>query len=165
LKAQGYEIGKSLLDEGNVKFEEDVIERAGERLILPVDVVVSDKIEDGADAEIHLVSKIPADGIGVDIGPETRITFGEKIRVAGTVVWNGPMGVFEIERFSAGTRSVAAAMAACQGTTIVGGGDTAAAVEQFGFSDQMDHVSTGGGASLEFMEGKELPGIAALEDA
>jgi phosphoglycerate kinase len=165
LKAQGYEIGKSLLDEENVKFAEDVIERAGERLILPVDVVVTDKIEDGADAEIHLVSKIPADGIGVDIGPETRITFGEKIRVAGTVVWNGPMGVFEIERFSAGTRSVAAAMAACQGTTIVGGGDTAAAVEQFGFSDQMDHVSTGGGASLEFMEGKELPGIAALEDA
>lgn len=165
LRAQGHEIGKSLLDADNVEFASTVIERAGERLILPVDVVVTDKIEDGASAEIHLISKIPAQGIGVDVGPETRITFGEKIRIAGTVVWNGPMGVFEIERFSAGTRSVAAAMAACQGTTIVGGGDTAAAVEQFGFADQMDHVSTGGGASLEFMEGKELPGIAALDDA
>lgn len=164
LKAQGHEIGKSLLDAENVEFASSVIERAGERLILPVDVLVADEIKEGAEAGIHLVSTIPADGIGVDIGPETRIAFGEKIRVAGTVVWNGPMGVFEIERFSAGTRSVAAAMAACQGTRIVGGGDTAAAVEEFGFSDGMSHVSTGGGASLEFMEGKELPGIAALED-
>jgi phosphoglycerate kinase len=165
LKARGYEIGKSLLDAENVSFAEDVIERAGERLILPTDVVVAEEIKDGAAAEIHAVSKIAADGIGVDIGPETRIEFGEKIRTAGTVVWNGPMGVFEIERFSAGTRSIAAAIAACQGTTIVGGGDTAAAVEHFGLSEQMTHVSTGGGASLEFMEGKELPGIAALDYA
>jgi len=165
LKALGYEIGRSLLDAVHEEFARGVLERAGERILLPTDVLVTDKIVDGATAEVHQCSNITADGIGVDIGPEGRIAFGEKIRTAGTVVWNGPMGIFEIERFSAGTRSVAAAMAECRGTTIVGGGDTAAAVEQFGLAPQMSHVSTGGGASLEFMEGKELPGIAALDDA
>ncbi|MDQ2986498.1 MAG: phosphoglycerate kinase [Armatimonadota bacterium] len=164
LKAQGHEIGKSLLDEANLEFAEKAIQLGGERLLLPEDVIVTDEIKEGGSAEIHLATRMPAGGIGVDIGPESRIVFGEKIRNAGTVVWNGPAGVFEIERFSAGTRSIAAAMAECQGTTIVGGGDTAAAVERFGFASKMSHVSTGGGASLEFLEGVELPGIAALED-
>jgi phosphoglycerate kinase len=165
LKAQGYEIGKSLLDAENLEFAEKVLKQSEGRILLPTDVVVTNEISENGTAEVHLASNIPADGIGVDIGPETRITFGEKIRLGGSVLWNGPMGVFEIERFSAGTRSVAAAMAECQGTTIVGGGDTAAAVEQFGLAERMSHVSTGGGASLEFLEGVELPGIAALDDA
>jgi phosphoglycerate kinase len=164
LKAQGNDIGKSLLDESNLGFAEKVLKASGDRILLPQDVVVTNEISESGSAETHLSSRIPADGIGVDIGPETRIAFGEKIRLARSVVWNGPAGVFEIERFSAGTRSIAAAMAECVGTTVVGGGDTAAAVEKFGLADKMSHVSTGGGASLEFLEGKELPGIAALDD-
>lgn len=165
LKAQGHEIGKSLLDSESLQFAEKVLKESNGRILLPTDVVVTNDVSENGGAELHLVSHMPADGIGVDIGPETRLAFGEKIRIAGTVLWNGPMGVFEIERFSAGTRSVAAAMADCRGTTIVGGGDTAAAVERFGFAAKMNHVSTGGGASLEFLEGTELPGIAALDDA
>jgi phosphoglycerate kinase len=165
LKAQGHEIGKSLLDADSLKFAEKVLKTGEGRLILPTDVVVTDEISENGSAEIHLVSRIPADGIGVDIGPESRLAFGAKIRPAGSVLWNGPMGVFEIDRFSAGTMSVASAMAECQGTTIVGGGDTAAAVEKFALTGSMSHVSTGGGASLEFLEGTELPGIAALDDA
>ena len=165
LKAQGHEIGKSLLDSESLQFADKVLKESSGRILLPTDVVVTNEVSENGGAELHLVSHMPADGIGVDIGPETRLAFGEKIRIAGTVLWNGPMGVFEIERFSAGTRSMAAAMADCQGTTIVGGGDTAAAVERFGFAAKMNHVSTGGGASLEFLEGTELPGIAALDDA
>jgi phosphoglycerate kinase len=165
LKAQGHEIGKSLLDAESLEFAETVLKSAGERLVLPTDVIVTNEITDQGSAEVHLASNISADGIGVDIGPESRIAFGEKIRTAGTAIWNGPPGVFEIDRFSAGTRSIASAMAECEGTTIVGGGDTAAAVEKFGLADEMSHVSTGGGASLEFLEGIELPGIAALDDA
>ena len=165
LKAQGYEIGKSLLDAENLEFAKKVLDSSGDKILLPNDVIVTDEIKEGAKAEVHLATHIPSDGIGVDIGPESRIAFGEAVRNAGTAVWNGPAGVFEIERFSAGTRSLASAMAECRGTTIVGGGDTAAAVEHFGLADRMNHVSTGGGASLEFLEGIELPGIAALDDA
>lgn len=165
LRAQGHEIGKSLVDIENIGFAERALSKSEGKILLPEDVVVTNQVSPEGTAEVHLVSRISVDGIGVDIGPEARLAFGEKIRIARTVVWNGPMGVFEIDRFSAGTRSVAAAMAECQGTTIVGGGDSAAAVEKFGFADRMSHVSTGGGASLELLEGAELPGVAALEDA
>jgi phosphoglycerate kinase len=164
LKAKGYDIGKSLLDETNLEFAEKMLNDSNGRMLLPEDIVVTHDLSESGAAEVHLSSRIPKDGIGADIGPETRMAFGEKIRLAGTVVWNGPAGVFEIDRFSAGTRSIAAAMAECPGTTIVGGGDTAAAVEKFGLAERMSHVSTGGGASLEFLESKELPGIAALDD-
>lgn len=164
LKAQGHEIGGSLLDTDSLAFAEGVLREGGERIVLPHDVVVTNEISESGTAEVHLASMIPADTIGVDIGPEARLAFGEKIRPAGTVIWNGPAGVFEIDRFSAGTRSIAAAMAECEGTTIVGGGDTAAAAVKFGYADSMSHVSTGGGASLEFLEGVELPGVAVLED-
>ena len=139
-------------------------EEKGVKLLLPVDTVVAKEF--AADAEHKTVdsTEIPADWQGLDIGPKTQKLFHDAIVSAGTVVWNGPMGVFEFEAFAAGTKAVAAAMAECKGVTIVGGGDSAAAVEQLGYKDQMTHVSTGGGASLEFLEGKELPGVACLLD-
>jgi phosphoglycerate kinase len=165
LKAKGCEIGQSLLDEERIDFAKELMAKAeakGVKLLLPVDTVVAKEF--AADAEHKTVdsTEIPADWQGLDIGPKTQELFREAIVNAGTVVWNGPMGVFEFEAFAAGTKAVAAAMAACKGVTIVGGGDSAAAVEQLGYKDQMTHVSTGGGASLEFLEGLELPGIAAI---
>ena len=167
LKAKGYEVGKSLLDEsslGLVKEQMDKAAAKGVKLELPDDVLVADRLAPDADTKIAPASAIPADWIGLDIGPKTCDRFRRYILEAGTVVWNGPMGVFEMEPFAGGTRAVAQAMADSGAVTIVGGGDSAAAVEQMGFADKMSHVSTGGGASLEFLEGKQLPGVVALND-
>ena len=168
-KAQGLEIGTSLLDEASIDFCKDVQIRAGNKILLPVDVVITDKnpFDVGADnCETHIVDidAIPADWEGVDIGPKSRKLFADAINGAGTVVWNGPMGIFEFDKFAVGTVAVAQAMADSGAITIVGGGDSAAAVEKLGFADKMSHISTGGGASLEFLEGKALPGVVALQD-
>lgn len=167
LKAQGYEVGNSLLDEERLEFCRSIMAKAEEKgveLLLPVDVVVAK--EYGPDAEHKVVSsrEMPADWEGLDIGPESAKRFSAAVKDAGTVVWNGPMGVFEFEAFAKGTLSVAQALADSSAVTIIGGGDSAAAVEQMGLADKMTHVSTGGGASLEFLEGKVLPGVAALDD-
>jgi phosphoglycerate kinase len=169
LKAQGKEIGKSLLDASSLDFCREVLAKSGEKILLPVDVVVVDANPfDKGEAEVHSrivsVDEIPADWEGVDIGPETQKIFAEAVKGAGTVVWNGPMGIFEFDRFAIGTRAMAQALADSGAITIVGGGDSAAAVEELGFADKMSHISTGGGASLEFLEGKALPGVVALQD-
>jgi phosphoglycerate kinase len=164
LKAQGLEIGKSLLDATNIEFAKHLLEQHGEKIVLPSDVVACQELKEDAETKVVSTSEIEADWMGADIGPETSERFAKIVAEAGTVLWNGPMGVFEMAPFAGGTRAVAQAMADAEGTTIVGGGDSAAAVEQFGLSEKMTHVSTGGGASLEFLEGKELPGIAALQD-
>ncbi len=166
-KAMGLEIGKSLLDEENIGLAGDLMkeaEAAGVKMLLPVDVVCGREFAN--DTEIVTVDndKIPADMMGMDIGPKTVAMYADVIAKAATVVWNGPMGVFEMSNFAEGTKAIAKAMAECKGITIIGGGDSAAAVEQFGFADKMTHISTGGGASLEFLEGKVLPGIAVIED-
>ena len=162
LKAKGYEIGNSLLDESKIDYCREMMEKAGDKLMLPVDLVVADHF--AADAEAHIVAAdaIPVGFEGLDIGPKTREIYAETVKNAGTVVWNGPVGVFEFEAFAAGTLAIAQAMADCEGTTVIGGGDSASAIEKMGFADKVTHVSTGGGASLEFMEGKELPGVACL---
>lgn len=165
LKAKGYEIGRSLLDATNLDYAKGLLETAGEKLVLPTDVVCASELSNEAAATVVADSSIPADQIGADIGPESQARFAQILREAGTVVWNGPMGVFEMAPFAAGTIAVAQAMAESDAVTIVGGGDSAAAVEQFGLAEKMSHVSTGGGASLEFLEGAVLPGIAALLDA
>lgn len=164
LKAKGHCIGKSLLDTEGIAFVQSVLAESGERIRLPTDVVVAPS-PDAESGDVVPANEIPQDAMGLDIGPATAAEFSVMVRSAGTVVWNGPMGVFEKAPFAKGTRTVAEAMAACQGITIVGGGDTAAAVERFGLADKMTHVSTGGGASLEFLEGRELPGVVALMDA
>ena len=163
-RAQGKEIGKSLLDAENVDFARRLLASAGDRILLPTDVVVTPELKPDAPRRVVSSDEIPPDQIGADIGPASCKSFGEVISKAGTVLWNGPMGVFEIEAFAAGTRWVAEAMAHSGAVTVVGGGDTAAAVDKFGVAEKMTHVSTGGGASLEFLEGRELPGIAALQD-
>jgi len=164
LKADGFEIGKSLLDAGSVDYCKELLSKQRKKLIVLTDAVVTAELKPDAQTSIVSAKAIPADQLGADIGPATIATFSDYILKAGTVLWNGPMGVFEMAPFQEGTRAVAAAMADCPGVTIVGGGDTAAAVDRFGYADRMSHVSTGGGASLEFLEGKELPGIAALQD-
>lgn len=167
LKAQGIEIGKSLLEEDKMDLSLDLIEKAkanGVEILLPVDVVIADKIESGVDTEIVDINSIPEDKEALDIGPKTAELFAEKIKNAKTVVWNGPMGVFEINEFSNGTNEVAKALADSDAVTIVGGGDSALAIEMAGLKEKITHVSTGGGASLEFLEGKDLPGISAIED-
>ena len=166
-KARGYEIGDSLLEADKVELAASLEEKAkakGVKLLLPVDTVVAREFK--ADAEHKTVDSdnIPAGWLGVDIGPKSREIFGEEIKNAGTVVWNGPMGVFEMPAFAKGTQAIAEYMSLCKGTTIIGGGDSAAAVKQMGYADKMTHISTGGGASLEFLEGKILPGVAALKD-
>ncbi len=162
LKAQGKEIGKSLLDETSIEYAGQLLRDNPEKILIPSDFVVAPEFSPTSPATIVSADQIPADQMGLDIGPETRKAFAAVIETAGTVLWNGPVGVFEMDAFAEGTKSVAQAMSNCKGLTIVGGGDSAAAVEKFGFADSMSHVSTGGGASLEFLEGKELPGIAAL---
>ena len=171
LKAQGYEIGTSLLDETKVDYCKEMLERAeknGVKLLLTVDTVVTSEFPNPIDAvletEVVDSDKIPADKMGMDIGPKTQKLFGDAIRSAKTVVWNGPMGVFENPQLAEGTKSVARALAEADCTSIIGGGDSAAAVNSLGFADRITHISTGGGASLEFLEGKELPGITAMTD-
>jgi 3-phosphoglycerate kinase len=166
-KAMGHEIGKSLLEADKVDFAKDLIQKAKEKnvqLLLPVDDVVGETFANDTKRMVVDSDKIPADYMGLDIGPKTQKLFADAIVKAKTVIWNGPMGVFEFENFAAGTRAIAQALADCEGITIVGGGDSAAAVEQMGFGDKVSHVSTGGGASLEFMEGKVLPGVDCLND-
>lgn len=170
-KAQGYEIGTSLCDETKVLYCKEMIEKAqslGKKLLLPVDAVTTDHFPEPIDGAIDTVvvdiDKIPADRMGMDIGPKTQELYAEAVKTAKTVVWNGPMGVFENPTLAAGTKSVAKALADTDATTIIGGGDSAAAVNQLGYGDKMSHISTGGGASLEFLEGKELPGVAAADD-
>lgn len=167
LKAQGYEIGKSLVDDEKIETALGFIAKAKDRgvnFLMPEDVVVCDKFSADANTKVVGIDAIPPDWEGIDIGPKTREKYAEVIKNSKLVVWNGPMGVFEIEPFSHGTRAVAEACAETKGFTVIGGGDSAAAVEKFGLADKMDHISTGGGASLEFMEGKTLPGVAALND-
>jgi phosphoglycerate kinase len=166
-KAQGLEIGKSLLDAEKLDFVKDMMAQAkakGVKLLLPVDTTVTDNFKSPSYAKTVSANQIPADAQGVDIGPETVKLFTEAITSSKTVIWNGPMGVFEVDQFATGTRAIAEALTKCKGTTIVGGGDSAAAIEQMGFAEKVTHVSTGGGASLEFLEGIELPGIAVLTD-
>lgn len=167
LKAKGYEVGDSLLDQEKVDYCAEMLQKAqakGVKLLLPVDVVVADRFDAQADSKVVPADAIPAGWQGLDIGPETQKLFGDTVKSAGTVIWNGPMGVFEFPKFAKGTEAVAAAMAACSGVTVVGGGDSASAIEKMGYGDKVTHVSTGGGASLEFMEGRELPGVACLLD-
>ena len=167
LKAMGKEIGKSLLEEDKMDLSLELIEKAkanGVEILLPVDVVIAEIIEAGVSTEIVDIDNIPVDKEALDIGPKTARLFADKIKEAKTVVWNGPMGVFEIKEFSNGTNEVAKALAESDAVTIVGGGDSALAIEMAGLKDKITHVSTGGGASLEFLEGKDLPGITAIED-
>ena len=171
LKAQGKEVGNSLLDESKIDYCKEMMEKAekmGKKLLLPVDAVVADGFPSPIDAEIEVAvvsaNAVPADKECLDIGPETAELYAEAARTAKTVVWNGPMGVFENPILAKGTIAVAKALAETDATTISGGGDSAAAVNQLGFGDKMSHISTGGGASLEFLEGKELPGVAAAND-
>ncbi|MEG1942514.1 MAG: phosphoglycerate kinase [Angelakisella sp.] len=171
LKAKGYEIGSSLVDNEKVEYCGEMLKKAeknGVKLLLPVDSVVIKSFPDPIDTPVDVktvdADKIPADMMGVDIGPKTRELFSEAVKSAKTVVWNGPMGVFENPVLAAGTIAMAKALAATDGTTVIGGGDSAAAVIQLGFADKMTHISTGGGASLEYLEGKLLPGIACIAD-
>lgn len=167
LKAKGYEIGDSLLDADSIDLAKSLMQQAADKgvnLLLPVDNVVADRFDAEADHKVVKSSEIPAGWQGMDIGPETVKLFSETIVNAKTVIWNGPMGVFEFPAFAEGTKKVAEACAACKGTTIIGGGDSASAVKKLGFADKMTHISTGGGASLEFLEGKVLPGVAVLND-
>lgn len=166
-KAMGYEIGASLLDADSVELAKSLMEEAkakGVKLMLPVDTVVADKF--AADAAYKTVDSdsIPEGWMGMDVGEKSVALFSDEIKKAKTVIWNGPMGVFEMPAFAKGTAAVAAACAECEGTTIIGGGDSASAVKKLGYADKMTHISTGGGASLEFLEGKTLPGVAALND-
>jgi phosphoglycerate kinase len=162
LKAQGHEIGQSLAEDDSLNVTRKTLERAGKKLVLPVDVVVADRFDAEADSKVVLVDQVPEDWRILDIGPKTVQLFRQKLAGAQTVVWNGPMGVFEFPRFAEGTFAIARFLADLEATTIIGGGDSAAAVEQAGLADRMTHISTGGGASLEFLEGKGLPGVAAL---
>ena len=167
IKALGHEIGTSLLEEDKVAYAKEMMDKAkakGVNLLLPVDVVYADRFAEDAQPHITEGRDIPADCMGLDIGPKTRELFANAVRESKTIVWNGPMGVFEFENFANGTKAIAQAMADVDATTIIGGGDSAAAVNPMGFGDKMSHISTGGGASLEFLEGKELPGIVALDD-
>ena len=171
LKAQGYEVGTSLVDDTKIDYCKEMLEKAkanGKTLLLPVDTVTAAEFPNPIDAEIEVVTydsnKIPADRMGLDIGEKTQALFADAVKTAKTVVWNGPMGVFENPVLSKGTVAVAQALADTDATTIIGGGDSAAAVMQLGFADKMSHISTGGGASLEYLEGKVLPGVAAIAD-
>lgn len=166
-KARGYEIGTSILDEESLELASSLLKEAEEknvRLLLPVDVLCGREFKNDTETLVCRAEEMPPDMMGLDIGPETIAAYSSEIDSAGTIVWNGPMGVFEMENFAGGTRAVAEAMSRCGAVTVIGGGDSAAAVTQFGLADKMSHISTGGGASLEFLEGKELPGIAVLED-
>ncbi|MBC5637839.1 phosphoglycerate kinase [Ornithinibacillus sp. BX22] len=165
VKAQGHEIGKSLLEEDKIDLAKEFMKKAEEKgvnFVLPEDVVVADDFSEEANTKIVSTSEIPSDWEALDIGPKTREKYAQIVKDSKLVIWNGPMGVFELNVFANGTKAVAEALAETEGYTVIGGGDSAAAVEKFDLADKMDHVSTGGGASLEFMEGKVLPGVEAL---
>jgi phosphoglycerate kinase len=167
LAAQGYSVGRSLLEEDKIEVATEIMADAQEhnvKLLLPVDVVVASEISETAVTKVVEVNNIPTDQMGLDIGPKTRELYGEAIAAGHTALWNGPMGVFELDPFAAGTQAVAQALADARAISVVGGGDSAAAVAKFNLSDRMSHISTGGGASLEFLEGRELPGVAVLQD-
>lgn len=167
VKAMGHDIGNSLLEEDKIELAKSFIEQAkakGVQLHMPVDAVVANEFSKDAQTQVVAIDAIPSDWMGLDIGPKTAENYAEVIKASKLIIWNGPMGVFEMEKFANGTKTVADAMAVTEGYTIIGGGDSAAAVEKFEVADKMDHISTGGGASLELMEGKELPGIIALND-
>lgn len=167
IKALGHEIGTSLLEEDKIDYAKEMIAKAeskGVKLLLPIDVVYADRFAEDAQPHITEGRDIPSDCMGLDIGPKTVELFTEAVKSSKTIVWNGPMGVFEFENFAKGTKAIAQSMAETDAITIIGGGDSAAAVNQMGFGERMSHISTGGGASLEFLEGKELPGIAALDN-
>lgn len=166
-KAQGYDVGKSLLEEDKIELAKQFIEKAkaqGVEMLLPIDAVVAKEFSNDAEAKEVDIDAIPADWMGLDIGPKTAAKYAEIIKASKLIIWNGPMGVFEMEKFANGTKTVADAMATTEGYSIIGGGDSASAVKKLGVADQMDFISTGGGASLELMEGINLPGIAALND-
>ena len=164
LKAQGHQVGESLVEDDSLALAKDILAQAGGKLVLPVDVVVADAFAEDANTQTVGVEQVPPGWRILDIGPRTVGLFEDRLRSAGTVVWNGPMGVFEFPRFAAGTMALASSLASAPATTIVGGGDSIAALQQAGLAEKMTHVSTGGGASLEFLEGKVLPGVEALED-
>ncbi|MGN0675822.1 MAG: phosphoglycerate kinase, partial [Oscillospiraceae bacterium] len=171
LKAKGYEVGTSLVDDEKVAYCKEMMEKAeklGKKLLLPVDTTIAAAFPDPIDGEIAVEvvdsDKIPADKMGLDIGTKTQALYAEAVKSAKTVVWNGPMGVFENPTLAKGTIAVAKALAETDATTIIGGGDSAAAVMQLGFADKMSHISTGGGASLEYLEGKVLPGVAVIAE-
>lgn len=167
LKAKGYSMGRSLVEDDKVPLASELMEEARKRnvrLLLPVDLVVAQDLSAEAPHKVVRAEEVPEGWMAVDIGPETRQAFAQALEGARTVVWNGPMGVFEVDPFAAGTEAVARAVAGVKGTTIVGGGDSVAAVEKVGVADRITHISTGGGASLEFLEGRELPGVVALKD-
>ena len=165
LKADGYDVAESLVEDESLHTARDLIERAGDKLVLPVDVTVADRFDAEAFSQVVTVAQVPPRWRILDIGPRTLELFQERLEDAKTVVWNGPMGVFEFPKFAQGTEAVARMLAALpDATTIIGGGDSAAAVKRTGLADKMSHISTGGGASLEFLEGKTLPGVAALSD-
>ena len=166
-KAMGYEIGTSLLEDDKLDYARDMIGKAKEKgvqFLLPVDTAIGDSFAADCKRDVVDIDRMPAGWMGLDIGPKTIALYENAIRDAGTVVWNGPMGVFEFPAFAMGTEAVAKAVAESGAVTIVGGGDSAAAVEKLGYADKMTHISTGGGASLEFLEGIELPGVACLLD-
>jgi phosphoglycerate kinase len=165
LRAKGYKTGKSLVEEDKLALAKSLLEKAGGKLVLPVDHVVASAFQEDAEIKTLPIDETPDGWMGLDIGFTTAMIFGDPIRKARLAVWNGPMGVFEMKPFADGTLAVARAMADCKGTTIVGGGDSVAAVTQMGVADQISHVSTGGGASLEFLAGQPLPGVACLQDA
>jgi phosphoglycerate kinase len=167
IKAQGYSVGASLCEEDKLDLARSLMKQAADRgvsLLMPVDVVVADKFAADANTKTVSIEEIPDGWMALDIGPKSAEIFRQAVESSKTVIWNGPMGVFEMDAFAKGTIAVAEAMAACTGTTIIGGGDSVAAVEQAGVADRITHISTGGGASLEFMEGKELPGLTVLQD-
>lgn len=167
IKAQGHNIGASILDEENIGLAKSFIDRAAEKgvkFLIPVDVVVADKFDANAETKTVDVDAIPDGWLGLDIGPKTSDIFAKAIKESKLIIWNGPMGVFELKPFENGTKSVGIAVAESEGYSIIGGGDSAAAVEKFNLGAQVDHISTGGGASLEFIEGKALPGVVALND-
>ena len=166
-RAMGYEIGKSILDEESIDLAKELMKKAedaGVKLLLPVDTVCAKEFDNDSESGVFDRDSIPADMMGMDIGPKTVELYETAIAEAKTVVWNGPAGVFEMPNFAAGTKAIAEALASSGAVTIIGGGDSAAAVEQFGLADKITHISTGGGASLEFLEGKDLPGISCLEE-
>ena len=165
LKAQGHEVGKSLLEEDQLDVVRGYLKEAGDKIVLPTDIVVAPEFKADSPAIVVAADAIPADQLGLDIGPDSAKVFAAEVAAAKTVFWNGPMGVFEMAAFAGGTKAVAQALTEVDGLSVVGGGDSAAAVRQLGFADDaFGHISTGGGASLEYLEGKELPGLAVLEE-